>query len=108
MMMAQDWAESTRETIDYGRSINQFWLDIIKSIWQLEGLNVYNVQSNMYVYIYIHTHTHTLYPFSILILFSYNMMSAKSGEIWKNPDLCLMGLVLEMIADSKYIFFCNV
>ena len=35
-MMAQDWAESTWVTISYGSFINQFLLDTIKSIRQLE------------------------------------------------------------------------
>ena len=38
-MMAQDWAESTWEIINYGRFINQFPPDIIKSIWQLKRIN---------------------------------------------------------------------
>ena len=39
MMIAQDWAESTREPINHGRFINQFLLDIIKLTHQLERIN---------------------------------------------------------------------
>ena len=39
LIMAQDMAESTRETINHGRFINRFPLDIIKSIRQLERIN---------------------------------------------------------------------
>ena len=34
-MMAQDWAESTKESINYGSFINQFLLDSIKSMRQI-------------------------------------------------------------------------
>ena len=37
-MMALDWAESIRETINYGKFINQFLPDIIKLIWQREKI----------------------------------------------------------------------
>ena len=40
--MAQGWAESTREITNYGRSINQFPSNIIKSIRQLERINKIN------------------------------------------------------------------
>ena len=57
--MVQDWTESTRETINYRRFINQFPPDIIKSMRLLERIffknldkNVYNVQSNIYMCIY--------------------------------------------------------
>ena len=40
-------------------------------------------------------------PFSILILFSYNMKSAKEGEFWKNSVLCIICLLLEMTAYSN-------
>ena len=39
LMMLEDWAVNTRETIDYGRFINQFQPDIIKSIRQLERID---------------------------------------------------------------------
>ena len=68
LMMAQNWAEITWEISNYGRFINQFPLNIIRSIRQFEKIkkkyvdkNVYNVQSNMYqwrnaakIYIYIY------------------------------------------------------
>ena len=38
-MTAQDWAESTREIINYGRFINQFAPNIIKLIRQFERIN---------------------------------------------------------------------
>ena len=39
-MMVQDRAESIREPINYGRFINQLQADIIKSLWQLERINI--------------------------------------------------------------------
>ena len=59
LMMSQDEAENTLETVNHGRFINQFQLDIITSIWQLERINtkicrqkyVYIVQSKIYIYI---------------------------------------------------------
>ena len=36
LMMAQDWAESSREPINYGRFINQFLPDAIKSMQWLK------------------------------------------------------------------------
>ena len=55
-MMAQSQAESTWEITNYGRFINQFPPNIIRSIEQFERINkkicrtknVYYVQSNMY------------------------------------------------------------
>ena len=53
-MMAQDRVKSTRENINYGRLINQFPPDIIKSTRLSEQINkkyvdknVFNVQSNL-------------------------------------------------------------
>ena len=37
--MAQYWAESTWEPISYGSFMNQFQLDIITSISQIENIN---------------------------------------------------------------------
>ena len=45
LMMAQDWTETTWETINYGRYINKKY--------------VYNVQLNMYQKEILGTHTHT-------------------------------------------------
>ena len=70
-MMAQSCAESSWEITNYGKFINQFPSNIIRSIRQFERINkktnkhvdknVYYVQSNMYqwrnaakLYIYIH------------------------------------------------------
>ena len=39
LMMTQNKAESTREPINHGRCMNQFWLHIITSIQQLERIN---------------------------------------------------------------------
>ena len=39
LMMAQSWAESTWEITNYGRFINQFPLNIIRSIRQFERIN---------------------------------------------------------------------
>ena len=46
-MMAQDRIESTRELINYGRFINQFPSDIIKSIQQLERIDKKYVDKNV-------------------------------------------------------------
>ena len=61
LMMAQSWAESTREITNLRRFINQFPLNIIRSIRQFKRINkkyvdknVYCIQSNMYQYIYIY------------------------------------------------------
>ena len=51
-MMAQGWAESTWEITNYGMFINQFPLNIIRSIRQLERITY------IYIYIYIYTHSH--------------------------------------------------
>ena len=37
--MAQSWAESTWEINNYGKYINQFLSNTIKSIWQYERFN---------------------------------------------------------------------
>ena len=76
-MMAECWAESTWEITNYGRFINQFPLNIIKSIQQFERINekisgqkmsiMFNqicineeiLPKYIYIYIYIYTHTHT-------------------------------------------------
>ena len=51
----QDLAESTWEIINYGKFINQFPSDIIKSIRQQERINTKYVNKNVYiVYIYIY------------------------------------------------------
>ena len=73
--MVQDWAESTREIINYGRFIRQFPPDIIKSIRLLEKINKniwtknnYSVQTNthkIYIYIYSVLSHHT--PSSIML-----------------------------------------
>ena len=39
LMMAQDWAESIKENVNYGRFINQLPLDIIKLMWQFERVD---------------------------------------------------------------------
>ena len=65
MMMAQDWAESSRVLINYGNFINQFLSDTIKSMQQLKRTytKMYrqkmSILFNEYIYIYTHTHTHT-------------------------------------------------
>ena len=43
MMMAQSWVESTWEINDYGRFINQFLPNIIRSRWQFERINKKNM-----------------------------------------------------------------
>ncbi len=46
--MAQSWAESTWERANYGRCINKFPLNIIKSIRQFERINKKYVDKNVY------------------------------------------------------------
>ena len=43
LIMAQGWAKSILEIINYGIFINQFPLDIIRSIRQLEMINKKNM-----------------------------------------------------------------
>ena len=38
LMMAQSWAESTRDTYNYGQYINQFLPNTIKAIWQYKRI----------------------------------------------------------------------
>ena len=59
--MAQSWVESTWEITNYGRFINQFPPNIIRSIRQFERINkkyvdkkFCYVQSNIYIYMYIY------------------------------------------------------
>ena len=67
LMMAQDRTESTRVTIRYGSFINQFSLDTIKSIQQLEKADTKISRQNIsilfneisvciYIYIYIYVY----------------------------------------------------
>ena len=94
-MMAQNWAENTREITNYGRFINQFPPNIIRSIGQFERINkkickqkisiMFNqicINEEMlpkyiykymyyylhkYIYIYIHIHTHHIYAYEYMI-----------------------------------------
>ena len=56
--MSQSWAESTWEITNYGRFINEFPLNIIRSIRQLERNKKKCRQKclkfSIYIYIYIH------------------------------------------------------
>ena len=57
--MAQSWAESTWEITNYGRFINQFSPDIIRSIQQFERINkkiCKQKMSIMFNQIYIYTY----------------------------------------------------
>ena len=68
--MAQNWAEITREIINYGRFINKFPPNIITSISQLERINKKknedkkcSIKYYQYIYIYIYICTEsTSYP----------------------------------------------
>ena len=58
--MAQSWAEIALEITNYGRFINQFPLNIIRSIRQFEWINkkicrqkVSIIFNQIYIYIYI-------------------------------------------------------
>ena len=82
LMMAQDRVESTRLTISYGSFINQFPLDTIKSIRQLERTFTKICRQNISIlfneicineemlpkkpHTHTHTHTHT-HLFSFII-----------------------------------------
>ena len=64
LMIAPSWAESTQEITNYGRFINQFPPNIIRSIQQFKRINkkiCIQKMSIMFnqIYIYIYTHTHT-------------------------------------------------
>ena len=68
-MMAPSWTESTWEINDYGRFINQFPPNIIRSIRQFESINkkyvdkkcpMKYVYTNLYIYIYIIFHRQTV------------------------------------------------
>ena len=48
-MMVQDLVESTRVTISYGSFINQFLLDTMKSIQQLERTYTKICRQNVYI-----------------------------------------------------------
>ena len=62
LMMAQSWAESTWEITNYGRFINQFPPNIVRSIRKFERINkkvcwqknICYVQSNVYIYISVY------------------------------------------------------
>ena len=63
-MMAESWAESTWEITNYGKFINQFPPNIIRSIQQFERISKKICRQKMslmfnQIYIYTHTHTHT-------------------------------------------------
>ena len=70
LMMAQSLAESTWEITSYGRFINQFSPNIIRSIQQIQKINKKNCKQNISIMFnqicinkemlpkYTHTHTH--------------------------------------------------
>ena len=60
MMIAQSCAESTWEIINYGRFINQFPPNIIRSIRQFETSNKYinTIYKSTYIYIYMYILLH--------------------------------------------------
>ena len=63
-MIAQIRAESTWEIANYGRFINQFQPNIIRSIRQFERINKICIQkcllySNKYIYIYIYIYIYS-------------------------------------------------
>ena len=67
-MMAQDWAVSTRKIIYHGMFINQFQLDIIKLIQQLERSNKKKKINKKSKYIYItHKGKDNKYSMSVYI-----------------------------------------
>ena len=85
-MMAQSWAESTRDTCNYGQYINQFPQNTIKVIREFEWIqkkicrhkmsimfNEICINEEMlpkYIYIYIYTYTHTeIIKFKVTSLF---------------------------------------
>ena len=79
LMMAQSWAESTRDTYNYGQYINKFPPNTIKVIWEFERIQkkIYrHKRSIMFneicineemLPIYINTHTH-IHTYELLLL----------------------------------------
>ena len=73
-------AESTWEINNYGKYINQFLRNIIKSIRQYERINkkifrqkisiMFNEICIIYIYIYTHTHTH-IYIYIYIYIYHY-------------------------------------
>ena len=68
LMVAQIWAESSWEITDYGRFINLFLPNIIRSIWQFERINKKICRQKMsimfnqiYIYIYIYARMYVLH-----------------------------------------------
>ena len=89
--MAQSWAESTRDTCNYGQYINQFPQNTIKVIREFERIqkkicrhkmsimfneiciNEEMLPKYIYIYIYINnTHYHCPTPLHFLLSFVYN------------------------------------
>ena len=84
LIMDQDRVENTWEPIDYGKLINQFPPDIIKSIQKLEKINTKICRQKMSLLFnqicineemllkYTHTHTHThLYIYIYIYIYVY-------------------------------------
>ena len=85
--MGQSQAESTWEITNYGRYINKFPPNIIKSIWQYERINKKICRQKMsimlnkicineemlqiYTYIYIYIYIYYIYICSLLYIYIY-------------------------------------
>ena len=83
--MAQSWAESTWEINNYGKYINQFPPNTIKSIWQNERINkkicrqkiIFNeICVCIYIYIYIY-----MYISVCVYIYIYICISQKSSSL---------------------------
>ena len=104
LMMAQSWAESTWEITNYGRIINQFQPNIIRSIRQFERINKKICRQKMsimfneicineemmpkYTYIYIYVYMYILaFHFGIYIYIYIYTISFKSVNRLKKNNL---------------------
>ena len=103
----QSWAESTWEINNYGKYINQFTLNTIKSIWQYERINKKICRQKMSImfneicineemlpkytyiniYIYMHAQTHVCIHKKILWLNLLNFWVIKFDNLLSYLDL---------------------
>ena len=87
LMMAQSWAESTSEITNYGRFINQFPLNIIRSIRQFERINKKYVDkkcllcSIKYIYTYFWTHTCSYFLVTFWYIWSRRKLTVSKTNI---------------------------
>ena len=79
--MAQDWAESTRESSNYGSFINEFPPDSIRSMRQLEWTYTKMCGQKMSIYIYIYIYQVKLNKYyAIVNLFQHTLVRIVSSD----------------------------